>query len=222
MPRKTRKSEIDEIVHLAEEGFTDVEISEKTGKSIPTVRKYRKRSKADANQLATIAAQQKAISELQQKVEQLEASASLSYSMNKLPTQCPNGHSLILALRCIDPDCHKHGEFWGTVDGSSTYGPMKLGRLQGVQNYYLQYSQIPMAEAKEQETEIDDEVPTAHFPGQQPSVPKALEGPLQPSKGSDYEAPLEDDLDNGSVVSSVDEKTDIPPTTTTKPKKPSE
>ena len=171
---------------------------------------------------ATIVSLQDELAELRQEVEQLKEVDGASPALNNLPTKCQNGHSLLVALRCIDPDCPEHGEIWGTLDGTATYGPMRLAMLHAVQNEYLQTGRIPMAETEcnpdsddgvqtaylpaedistsrgleespnmpERKSDSDDDIPTASFPGQQPSEyvdSDDFDGPIVPERFSDPE-----------------------------------
>jgi len=153
MPRKIRKKIVDKIVKLAQEGYTNVEIKENTGISLPTIRKILREAKARGRQQATIAEQQKELEELRQrlnklddlgqKVNDLENAASTTLALSKHPTQCQNEHPYYLVLRCIDPGCSENGEFWVPLDGSKPIGPSRFALMHVMQNQYRKTGRIP-------------------------------------------------------------------------------
>jgi len=140
MVRKTRKAEIDKIVKLAEDGFTNVEISKKTKRSLPTIRKYLKEASARVQQQVTIEAQQKELEGLRQRidevdnlrkrVDELEKAGSQTQALNRIPTQCDNGHEFMLAYHCNEPTCPNFDEQWISIDGQKILDPNAVDVLQ--------------------------------------------------------------------------------------------
>ena len=138
MANKIRKKIVDKIRKMTQEGYAKVEIMEKLKVSRPTVMKYSEGVKVKTSPQESTESQQ-VPEELRQRVEQLEKAISTSLALSRLPTRCDNGHPLLFALRCIDPECPKHGEYWATLEGTVPYGTKSLGHLLELQNNYFRW-----------------------------------------------------------------------------------
>ena len=128
MPRRTRKKIVDKIRKMTAEGYLPIEIKEKCKVSRPTVMKYSKGVQVTPPK-EDIDKRQHELTDLRQRVAELESYKDSMEAIAKLPIQCSKGHPLVLALRCPHEECIEKGEYWGMLDGSDIKHPCRTGSL---------------------------------------------------------------------------------------------